>query len=135
VILVNTRRGTFRGAALQDSIINWLAQTKKAPYELSSKTASVTPQGAPAAETKQPSSVLKDKELSSGDYYIQIASVTKRPDSHYLSKLEKAGLRYTVVHEERYKVLIGGYPSRESAQNALPKIRQKFNKGAFIVAR
>ncbi|MDY0403113.1 D-alanyl-D-alanine carboxypeptidase/D-alanyl-D-alanine-endopeptidase [Sulfurovum sp.] len=135
VILVNTRQGTFRGAALQDSIINWLAQTKKAPYESGSKSASAAPEEIPAASPKQPSPASQEKKLSSGGYYIQVASVTKRPDSHYLSKLEKAGLRYTVVHEERYKVLIGGYPDRESAQSALVKIRQKFNKGAFIVAR
>lgn len=134
-ILVNTRQGNFRAAALQDNIINWLAQTTKTPTEAGGKNASAAPQDIPAAQAKAPSPVSQEKKLSSGNYYIQVASVAKRPDNLYLSKLEKAGLSYKVVHEERYKVLIGGYSSKESAQAALPTIRQKLNKSAFIVTR
>jgi D-alanyl-D-alanine carboxypeptidase/D-alanyl-D-alanine-endopeptidase (penicillin-binding protein 4) len=135
VILVNTKRGRFRAVELQDSIINWLAQSRKTPNADSTETASKKVNRSSAIETKKASPALKKGKKSSGSYYVQIASVTKKPDSHYLSKIKKSGFSYQVVHEERYKVLIGGYPSRESAQKALPKIRQKFNKGAFIVTR
>ncbi|UFH59598.1 D-alanyl-D-alanine carboxypeptidase/D-alanyl-D-alanine endopeptidase [Sulfurovum mangrovi] len=135
VILVNTKRGRFRAVELQDSIINWLAQSRKTPNEDSAKRASKQVDRPATIETKEASSTPKKGKKTSGNYYIQIASVTKKPDSHYLSKIEKSGFSYKVVYEKRYKVLIGGYPSRESAQKALPKIRQKFNKGAFIVTR
>jgi hypothetical protein len=134
-ILVNTRQGNFRAAALQDNIINWLAQTKKTPYESGSKPASMAADQVQATRTKEPSPAPETRKEMLGNYYIQVASVVKRPDNLYLSKLEKAGLRYKVVHEERYKVLIGGYSSKESAQAALPTIRQKLNKSAFIVTR
>ena len=135
VILVNTKEGNFRAVELQDNIINWLAQTEKVPYESDSKPASMTADQVQTTRTKEPSSLLGTGKEMSGNYYIQVASVVKRPDDLYLAKLEKAGLRYKVVHEERYKVLIGGYSSKESAQAALPMIRQKLNKGAFIVTR
>jgi D-alanyl-D-alanine carboxypeptidase/D-alanyl-D-alanine-endopeptidase (penicillin-binding protein 4) len=140
VILVNTRKGTFRAVQLQDSIINWLAQSTKTPSEDSSKsvpskTVKVYSPPVVKAEPKQVSHVSQKNKPSSGSYYIQVVSVTKKPDSHYLSKIEKEGFSYKVVHEKNYKVLIGGYSSKESAQKALPKVRQKFSKGAFIVTR
>ncbi|HEO98076.1 MAG TPA: D-alanyl-D-alanine carboxypeptidase/D-alanyl-D-alanine-endopeptidase [Epsilonproteobacteria bacterium] len=135
VILVNTKQGNFRAVELQDNIINWLAQTKKTPYESGSKPASMAADQVQVTRTKESSPAPETRKEMSGNYYIQVASVVKRPDNLYLSKLEKAGLRYKVVHEERYKVLIGGYSSKESAQAALPTIRQKLNKSAFIVTR
>lgn len=134
VILVNTKKGKFRAVKLQDSIINWLAQSTKSPSEHSSTAAKKTDPFT-TVETKQTSGTLQKSKNTSGNYYIQVASVTNKPDSHYLAKIEKAGYSYKVVYENRYKVLIGGYPSKESAQKALPKIRQKLNKGAFIVTR
>ncbi|MDM5272179.1 D-alanyl-D-alanine carboxypeptidase/D-alanyl-D-alanine-endopeptidase [Sulfurovum sp. zt1-1] len=136
VILVNTKKGTFKAVQLQDSIINWLAQSTKNPSEQSSKVdAPKSKKVFSSVETKPSSPLSQKSKPSSGSYYIQVASVTKKPDSHYLSKIEKEGFSYKVVHEKNYKVLIGGYPSKESAQKALLKIRQKFNKGAFIVTR
>ncbi|MDD3591818.1 MAG: D-alanyl-D-alanine carboxypeptidase/D-alanyl-D-alanine-endopeptidase [Sulfurovum sp.] len=135
VILVNTKQGNFRAAELQDNIINWLAQTTKTLDEAGSKPVSKIADQVPSARTKAASPAPGTGKQMSGNYYIQVASVTKRPDNLYLSKLDKAGLSYEVVHEQRYKVLIGGYPSKESAQAALPMIRQKLNKGAFIVTR
>lgn len=135
VILVNTQKGKSRAVKLQDNIINWLAQSTKTPSKQSSKAATKKVDPFSAIETKQTSQALEKSQTASGHYYIQVASVTNKPDSHYLSKIEKAGYNYKVVYDNRYKVLIGGYPNKESAQKSLPKIRQELSKGAFIVTR
>ncbi|MFT7880082.1 MAG: D-alanyl-D-alanine carboxypeptidase/D-alanyl-D-alanine-endopeptidase [Sulfurimonas sp.] len=135
VILVNTKKGRFRAVKLQNSIINWLAQSRKAPTSPRNSAASQMKNPFSTIETKEISHVSRASKQTSGEYYIQVASVSRKPDKHYLSKIQKAGLRYRVVHEKRYKVLIGGYPSKKSAQKALPKVRRMLNKGAFIVTR
>jgi D-alanyl-D-alanine carboxypeptidase/D-alanyl-D-alanine-endopeptidase (penicillin-binding protein 4) len=135
VILVNTKKGRFRAVKLQNSIINWLAQSTKVSEDVGSKSDNKRVNQIPPGENKEVSSAPSISKRSLGSYYIQVASVSKRPDKHYLSKIQKAGFSYTVVHEKRYKVLIGGYPSKKSAQEALPQVRRILNKGAFIVTR
>ena len=135
VILVNTKRGRFRAVKLQNSIINWLAQTTKAPEDAGSKSVQKRAQQVLPGEKKELPHRSQESRETSGEYYIQVASVSSKPDRHYLSKIQKAGLRYQVLYEKRYKVLIGGYPSKKSAQEALPQVRRLLNKGAFIVTR
>ncbi|MFT7823582.1 MAG: D-alanyl-D-alanine carboxypeptidase/D-alanyl-D-alanine-endopeptidase [Sulfurimonas sp.] len=132
VVLVNTKRPRYRAAKLQNNIINWLARSTRAPTPNKSK--SVVP-SASGVETKKIISAATSVQKREGNYYIQVVSVSKRPDKRYLSRIEQAGFTYRVVQEKRYKVLIGGYPTKSSAQKALPKIRQQLSKGAFIVKR
>ncbi|MGC9351530.1 MAG: D-alanyl-D-alanine carboxypeptidase/D-alanyl-D-alanine endopeptidase, partial [Sulfurovum sp.] len=135
VILVNTKKGRFRAVKLQNSIINWLAQTTKAPEDAGRKTAPKRAKQVLPEEKKGVPHRSRERRESSGEYYIQVASVNRKPDRHYLSRIQKAGFHYTIVHDKRYKVLIGGYPSKKSAQEALPQVRRRLNKGAFIVTR
>lgn len=135
VVLVNTKKGRFRAAKLQNEIINWLARSERAPSLNNSKSAAPLSKPFSSAEAKKQKSAAKSAQKREGNYYIQVVSVIKKPDERYLSRIEKAGFSYTVVHGKRYKVLIGGYPTKASAQKALPKIRQQLSKGAFIVKR
>lgn len=50
-------------------------------------------------------------------------------------RIEKLGFTQQVKHEENYKVFVGTYKSRESAEKALKRVRKEINPGAFIVTR
>ena len=73
---------------------------------------------------------IKDNSLK---YYVQAGSFAAMPNKKYLSDITALGLRYTVRHADRYKVLIGAYNDETSARSALKKVRKYINSGAFIV--
>ena len=80
----------------------------------------------------------KKVKLVSG-YYIQIGAFTKKPSDKLLNNIANKGYSYTVhtmiIKGTRYnKVLIGSYPSRAKATNALNKVKKVFNnKNAYIL--
>lgn len=137
VILVNTKKGRHRATKLQNDIINWLAQTSKAPSSKSSSTKVAKPVSKPFSDVEVTKSVssAKPQKKSTGNFYIQVVSVAQKPNKAYFQKIEKSGFAYKVVRDKHYKVLIGGYPSKAAAQKALHKVRKELSKGAFIVTR
>lgn len=127
VILVNSNRGHWRAAQLQNEIITWLVQH--------------SPKGTIRQKsTNRPNRSLWDietREPSCGSaiekYYVQSGSFIKQPEKSYLLRLEKLGLRYRVKHATNYKVLIGAYGDETKAREALKKVRANVNIDAFIV--
>lgn len=149
VVLVNTSQGTWKGAQLQDDIINWLAKTSATSSSFSDDTSTKKSvyQDIPApskrekpAKASKPVKEVKAKPIhtasAKGRYYIQVASVSSKPSDRFLGLIRNAGYNYDVVPSgQGYRVYIGGYASKSEAQRALPQVRQRFAKGAFIVTR
>jgi DedD protein len=64
-----------------------------------------------------------------GSYYIQVGSFSQRPSSRFLSAITNNGFHYVL---KGGKLLIGPYKSDAAARQALPRVKSKINKGAFI---
>jgi D-alanyl-D-alanine carboxypeptidase/D-alanyl-D-alanine-endopeptidase (penicillin-binding protein 4) len=115
VIIVNTKQARWRASSLQNNIINWLANTtmrssRKKKY------------------TEQSNSFLK-----SSNHFIQVGSYSKEPNKEYLSRIKKLKLPYRVVYEGQYKIFVGPYKDKNSANKALSIVRTNLNAGAFLV--
>ncbi len=126
-----------------------LSQAKK-PVQ---KKATENKKQAVQKKTKQKSDVVKAKvtqkqkikpeEASttiqrSGHYYIQVGSFRQSPSNQFLSIIQKSGFNYKITptsNSGTKKLLIGPYPSRMSVDSALPQVRDRINKGAFIVKK
>jgi len=68
-------------------------------------------------------------KASSGSYYIQVGSFSKRPDKRFLSTITKNGFHYKLY---KGKLLIGPYSNDTAARRDLPRVKSKINKGAFV---
>ncbi len=71
-------------------------------------------------------------------YYIQVGSFSQTPSSCFLNTIKKHGFDYKITAPTANgtkKLLIGPYPSRTDADNALVRVKDRINKGAFIVKK
>lgn len=68
-------------------------------------------------------------------YRIQAAALQSRSDAdQFVARLKSLGFESVVVHEGRfYKVQAGPFRTRDEARAALPRIRERFGTGPFIV--
>lgn len=77
-------------------------------------------------------------KATSGSYYVQIGSFSKKPNSDYLNNITRHGYNYTfsevTVNGRTYiRVLVGPYTSRTSASNEVNNIKSALNiKSAFV---
>lgn len=75
---------------------------------------------------------------SSGNIYIQVLATSKsKPDAKFISKVKSKNYPYklhkTTINGKPYlKVLVGPYKNRQSAKNALDKVRKDLNPKAFL---
>ena len=138
VIIINSPKAKYRGAKLQNEIMKWLAKSKVKPGLKTSSTR-ITKKKATSeklftnVKTKVPLTIKHVTKDTSVKYYVQAGSFSAMPNKAYLSKIKSLGLRYTVRHTDNYKVLIGAYDDEKEAREALVKIREDINYGAFIV--
>ncbi len=144
VIMINSPKAKYRGAKLQDEIMEWLVKSKVKPG-LKSSSESVTKKKVASekkaiseklftnVKTKVPLTVKHVSKKNPAKYYVQAGSFSAMPNKAYLSKIKALGLRYTVRHIDNYKVLIGAYKDEEDARKALKKVRNHINDGAFVV--
>ncbi len=137
VILVEGTRARYYAAKLQDQIITWLVKSSAKPTVKSSSK--IVQQKKPAStklftqvETTVPSKTKKVIKTPTQKYYVQAGSFSKMPNGEYLLKIEALGLQYRVRHSDNYKVLIGAYEDKKEAREALKKVREHINEGAFI---
>ncbi|BAF71432.1 SPOR domain-containing protein [Sulfurovum sp. NBC37-1] len=83
--------------------------------------------------------VPKKNHTTSGvKYYIQVGSFSQTPSTRFLNTIKKHGFAYKITAPTANgakKLLIGPYPSRTDADNALVRVRDRINKGAFIVKK
>ncbi len=85
--------------------------------------------------TNKPSKV---KPVTSKSYYIQVGSFTKIPSPRFLNIIKKSGFNYKITSSTNSgvkKLLIGPYKDRSSAKEALPKIKDRINKSAFVISK
>jgi len=129
VILINTKKGRWKAAKLQDNIIQWLVRYNGGTVQKSIRQKPVAKKESGVMKTKPPQKKAKHVQK----YYIQAGRFSRFPDQGYLSKIENLGLRYTVRHETQYRVLIGVYKNKQSAKKELQKVRKLINAGAFVV--
>jgi cell division protein FtsN len=132
VILVNTKKGRWKAAQLQNNIIKWLVTYKgrgtrsalKMPLQKENEKKVKVTVGKPMLISQE----------AYGTYYIQTGSFSHAPTSEYLSKITKMGMHYTTENNKNYKVLVGPYSSESDARNSLKKVRKNINKNAFLVS-
>jgi len=74
------------------------------------------------------------KKVVSEKYYIQVGSFTKEPSKKFLSIIKRSGFKYNILSTSKgiKKLLIGPYLSRQAVDKALPKVRDRINKNAFV---
>ena len=80
----------------------------------------------------------KKYTASSVKYYIRVGSFSQTPSTRFLNTIQKHGFSYKVTAPTANgtkKLLIGPYPSRADADNALVRVKDRINKGAFIVKK
>ena len=133
VIIVNTKKGNWKAAQLENNIMKWLVRykgrgTKKAVLSVSK----------PKAQASTRSDTIKEPQKSviakaSGTYYIQTGSFSSVPTPDYIASIKKLGLPYTTEYTDKYKVLVGPYNNENSARTSLAKVRKHINGGAFLV--
>jgi len=123
VILVNTKRGNWRAAQLENDIIKWLVAYKDTVMKVSMGKLSGS----------EIHTMMGNEQITSEQYYIQTGSFVHIPRKKYLQAIERLGLRYKVRYEKKHKVLIGAYSNEQKARKVLLTVRQHINSGAFII--
>jgi D-alanyl-D-alanine carboxypeptidase/D-alanyl-D-alanine-endopeptidase (penicillin-binding protein 4) len=133
VIIVNTKKGRWRAAKLENDIIKWLVDykgvgTKRvlAPTP-SKKNIDTGLNRANKQMQKRSASSTNEK------YYIQAVSLSHPPSDAYLDRLRSFGLNFKVKEKEGYKVLIGPYIQEKEARKILEKVKKSISKNAFLV--
>jgi DedD protein len=88
---------------------------------------------APATSRPKPSHTA-----AAGQYFIQVGSFSQTPSARFLNTIKKHGFSYKITSPTANgtkKLLIGPYKSRADASNALVRVKDRINKGAFIVKK
>ncbi len=129
VILVNTRRGNWRAAALENDIIKWMVTYRGGSSHISA------PKSVSDSSKKINTNTVTphvSTDTAKEAYYIQTGSFSQKPTGFYLRTLREMGFTYSVIHDVNYKVLVGPYATETEARNTLDTIRKHVNRGAFL---
>ena len=121
VILVNTKKGNWKAAQLQNNILKWLVTYKGGSRKRVEHV---------SIDNKKSSIITTN---SSENYYIQTGVFSTKPTAKYLGSITKLGLAYTTKYTDKYRVLVGPYSNESSARVSLEKVRTHINTGAFLV--
>jgi DedD protein len=67
-------------------------------------------------------------------YYVQVGAYQNQPNKAFLDVIQKSGYKYEIKKlNNKTKLLIGPYNSKEEASSALIRIKDRINKNAFLV--
>jgi len=79
----------------------------------------------------------KNTTSLSGAYYIQVGSFSQAPSRQFLGIIKSSGFNYKIMagRSGSSKLLIGPYVNRVSAMDALPRVKDRINKSAFVVKK
>ncbi len=122
VILVNTTKGRWKAAKLQDEIITWIVKSKEQQASSVGSFGNVSP----LDEVEMPLPVIER-------FYVQAGAFGDVPKKAYLLRLEQLELPYRVRYTDKYRVLVGPYAQREDAIRALQTVKTHINKEAFLL--
>jgi len=76
------------------------------------------------------------KVVYGGNVYIQVGSFSKGPNSNFINKIRRMGLRYRIKEVNGFRrVLVGPFRSVQDAQRVLPKVKAYISRSAFIKKR
>jgi D-alanyl-D-alanine carboxypeptidase/D-alanyl-D-alanine-endopeptidase (penicillin-binding protein 4) len=135
VIIINTRKGRWKAAKLQNEIIKWLVDYKgerkvgvQKPVAVSQDIPVPPEDGVGKKKTVDRVPVVQKQ-----GYYIQAASLSRTPDKAYLRRLHTFGLPFQIVSDTGYKVLIGPYKEESEARKTLEDVRRHISQNAFLV--
>jgi len=124
-----------------------IGKIKKQAYETSDikkVPSNVKPASSEVSQPKPMGSLRKsntNNNIIKDEYYIQVgAFFSYPPDKKFLKTIIKEKLSYIIVRGEKNgktyeKVMIGPYPSRKKAKEALPVIRKRINQNAYITTK
>jgi len=132
VILVNSPRARYHATKLQNEIIKWVVKggakrgIPKSRGDLIKKVVYTKPTPKVVKQTK----VVKKEETPK--YYLQLGSFKLRPSRAYIKRIEKMALPYHIKKNKVYKVFVGPYRKKETAQKVLKKVQARVSKQAFI---
>jgi len=133
VIIVNTKKGRWRAAKLENDIIKWLVDYKGVGTKrvLAPKPSKKNIDTGLNRANKQ----MQKRSASSTNekYYIQAVSLRHPPSDAYLERLRSFGLNFKVKEKEGYKVLIGPYQNETEARNVLRRVKKRISQNAFLV--
>ncbi len=137
VIIVNTRKGHWRAAGLENDIIKWVVTYRGGGGRVNAPKPAPKPvktvQKAPSKSA--PKAAAPEAVSAQQAYYIQTGSFNHKPTDFYLKTLRNMGHAPVVRNEGEYKVLVGPYRTEAQARKALKEIRSRVNKGAFLTRR
>ena len=120
------------------------AEVKKVPVKPAETEKVIVPKKHYVKEETKPAAKekvvvpQKSHTASAAAYYIQVGSFSQTPSSRFLNTIKKHGFTYKITAPTANgtkKLLIGPYPSRVDADNALVRVKDRINKGAFIVKK
>ncbi|SFP09543.1 SPOR domain-containing protein [Hydrogenimonas thermophila] len=122
-----------------------IGKIKKQAYETDTKETtpnkSVKSSSSKIAQPKYTERSNTHSSKTNNEYYIQVgAFFNYPPDKKFLNAITKEKLSYVIVKGEKNgktyeKVMIGPYPSRKKAKEALPVIRKRINQNAYITKK
>lgn len=90
------------------------------------------------ASVAKPVTHESKKPATHVSYYIQVGSFSQTPSHSFLQRIKNKGFTYKITPPSdrgTKKLLIGPYASRDSANNALVRVRDHINKSAFVIKR
>ncbi len=126
VILVQSNRGNWRAAGLQNEIIKWLVTYKGRGGVRHPKKHSVRDNHLPMQRG------VTNYMTGFQKFYVQAGSFQQIPTKQYLQSIEKLDLSYRVKFSNTHKVLIGPYGREDDARKVLGKVRSHINANAFV---
>ena len=116
-------------------ITDTFSQNEESPEEENKETQQVEKKSEKEKIAKHKSSIEKD---SKNVFYIQVGSFAKTPSTRFLSIIKKSGFNHKITSASNKgikKLLIGPYKTKVDATGALPKVKDRINKSAFIIKK
>lgn len=114
-------------------------QVQAQPKETKTEPVTQTPPAPkPQAQKVETPKVEQKSATAAAGYYIQVGATSRlSPDKKYLDNITKqnfthALLPISVNGKQVTKILIGPYTSMADAKQALPEVKNKINKDAFV---
>jgi len=86
----------------------------------------------------KPKKIVSAPKTTGIQYFIQVGSYRQSPSKRFLSVIENNGFNYHITAPSATgtkKLLIGPYPDRTAANQALVRVRDLINKSAFVVKK
>ena len=114
------------------------AETEKVIVPKSTYQEKSEPKKEVARAEPAPAAASRPSHEAAAHYYIQVGSFSQTPSTRFLNTIKKHGFSYKVTAPTANgtkKLLIGPYKSRTDADNALVRVKDRINKGAFIVKK